>query len=142
FVPSMTDVISYRSDWRTKPFAVLPSISAKLPSQKTVARDRVEPLVDEDIEAPGVEARRRRRDRPDHSRTAVIEASPQHWGDAAPYPRCCGPLARCGGLPEPLRPGQGAIAPRLWCGTQPSPLWQGRLLGRPSRQSTHLASAS
>ena len=39
-VLSMTDVISYRSDWRTSPFAVLPSISAKLPSQNTVAFGR------------------------------------------------------------------------------------------------------
>ena len=37
FVLSMTEVISYRSDWRTSPLAVLPSISAKLTSQKTVA---------------------------------------------------------------------------------------------------------
>ena len=122
FVLSMTDVISYRSDWRTSPFAVLPSISAKLPSQKTVALGRVGPLVDEDIEAPGVEAQRRRRDRPDQSRSTVIEASPISIGVTG-HPT--GPRAR---------PAYGDSGSRR----SPSPP---NALVRPSRSSTVTVSA-
>ena len=137
----MTEVISYRSDWRTNPFAVLPSISAKLPSQKTVALDRVGPVMDEDIEAPGVEAQRRRRDRPDHSRSSVIEACRSALG-LPEHPTPGSGDSRLGRDAIRLRTGPACDRARVWCGSNNSPLWERRPLGRPFWPSNHPASAS